>query len=166
MEVLTIPFNKIIFSLLCLFALSACTAKSQPTAPEDTTATSDFRSFQANLKKEADDKNKHNYQHNITYQQLVDEPNRYIKARIRFSGKIIAILKGSEYSLCHFQIDDDSTKIIILTIPDEQLAQQPLSKGDEITSYGVSEGHYTYESPSGAFITLPMLEVRVFEMNN
>ncbi|WP_156921212.1 hypothetical protein [Brochothrix campestris] len=46
------------------------------------------------------------------------------------------------------------------------MAQQPLSKGDEITSYGVSEGHYTYESPSGAFITLPMLEVRVFEMNN
>lgn len=118
--------------------------------------------FQTNLKKEAFDKNKHN----ITYQQLVDDPNRYIKARIRFSGKIIAILRGAEYSLCHFQIDDDSTKIIILTIPDEQLAQQPLSKGDEITSYGVSEGHYTYQAPSGTFITLPVLEVRVFELQN
>lgn len=161
-----VPSIKVIFVLLCLLTLSACTTKADALPIEDRSASSDVSSFQASLKKEALDKNKGNYQTDIHYQQLVADPHHYIKKRIRFSGKISAILTGSEYSLCHLQIDEKSSQTILLTIPDEQLAQQPLSQGDDLTIYGVSEGHFTYQAPSGSFITLPVLEVRLFELKS
>ena len=118
-------------------------------------------------KKEAEEAaKKASYDTGVTFENLARNPDTYLAEKVKFSGRIIQVIKGDDQSQFRFAIDDNYDQVILIEISEDQLSNNRLLEDDYITIRGVSFGEYTYTSALGGEITVPAVVVDSFEMNN
>ncbi|MDT2752782.1 cell envelope integrity protein TolA [Enterococcus thailandicus] len=115
--------------------------------------------------RKAAEEEKASYDTGITYENLARNPDTYIAKKVKFSGKIIQVLKGEDHSQFRFAIDDNYDQILFIEISEDQLSNNRLLEDDYITIRGISYGEYTYTSALGGEITIPGVVVDSFELN-
>ena len=105
------------------------------------------------------------YDTGVTFENLARNPDTYLMTKVKFTGRIVQVIKGDDYSQYRLAVDDDYDKIIYLEISDDQLSNNRLLEDDNITIRGVSYGEMTYESAMGGDITVPSVVVDSFTLN-
>lgn len=116
--------------------------------------------------KKAAEEEKASYDTGVTFENLARNPDTYLAEKVKFSGRIIQVIKGDDQSQFRFAIDDNYDQVILIEISEDQLSNNRLLEDDYITIRGVSFGEYTYTSALGGEITVPAVVVDSFEMNN
>lgn len=103
------------------------------------------------------------YSSEFTYGELSSEPETYMDQKIKVTGKILE-LSGScpatnqdaperWFRLC---MNDDIHDILFVSF-DEDLVDYRLYDDDRMTVYGIVNGTYEYEPPSGVIRMLPWI---------
>lgn len=105
------------------------------------------------------------YDTGITYENLARNPDTYKGQKVKFSGRIIQVIKGENVSQYRFKINDDYNQVILIEISNSQLENNRILEDDYITIKGLSYGEYTYSSTMGGEITVPAVVVDSFEFS-
>lgn len=105
------------------------------------------------------------YDTGITYENLARNPDSFLLKKVKFSGRIIQVIKGSKSSKYRFKVNDDYNQVILIEIDNAQLENNRILEDDYLTIKGVSYGEYTYSSTMGGEITVPAVIVDSFEFN-
>ena len=96
---------------------------------------------------------------------MARNPDTYLAEKVKFSGRIIQVMKGEEHSQFRFAVDDNYDQVLYIEISEDQLSNNRLLEDDYITIRGTSYGEYTYTSALGGEITVPGVVVDSFELN-
>lgn len=115
--------------------------------------------------RKAAEEEKASYDTGITYENLARNPDTYLAEKVKFSGRIIQVLKGEDHSQFRFAVNDDYNQVLFIEISEDQLSNNRLLEDDYITIRGTSYGEYTYTSALGGEITVPGVVVDSFELN-
>lgn len=115
--------------------------------------------------RKAAEEEKASYDTGITFENLARNPDTYLTKKVKFSGRIIQVLKGEDHSQYRFAVDDNYDQILFIEISEDQLSNNRLLENDYITIRGISYGEYTYTSTLGGEITVPSVVVDSFELN-
>ena len=107
---------------------------------------------------------KASYSSDYTYEQLARNPDTYIGSKIKFSGKVLQVMEGSD-NLAYMRVAMNSNydTVIFVTYDKDELSFRLLDD-DMVTIYGSSLGVYSYEAVSGATITLPWIAAEMVEL--
>lgn len=104
------------------------------------------------------------YETGITYEQLARTPDDYIGEKIKFSGKVVQLIEGTDEIQLRFAVNDDYDQIIYVGYSPDIVDQRVL-EDDYLTIYGYSIGTISYESTLGGTITIPSSFVEKIEFN-
>lgn len=107
---------------------------------------------------EAEEKEKQGYNTGITYNQLSRTPDDYIGEKVKFTGKVVQVMEGSDETQLRVAINSNYDNIALVSYKSSIVSFRVL-EDDQITLYGVSMGLYTYESTMGGNITIPLIGV-------
>ncbi|MBR5179219.1 MAG: toxin regulator [Lachnospiraceae bacterium] len=114
-------------------------------------------------KKEAEEKK--GYDTGITYKQLARTPDDYIGKKIKFTGKVVQVIDGTDEVNIRIAINSDYDSIMLCAY-DPSILSFRILEDDKITFYGTSLGLYTYKSTLGAAITIPSAWIDKIELKN
>lgn len=112
------------------------------------------------LAKEAEAKK--GYETGITFEQLARTPDDYKGQKVKFRGKVIQVIEGKGETQLRIAVNRDYDKIILVAY-DSSIVTSRVLDDDTITIMGTSAGLYSYESTSGATITIPAIVVDMIE---
>lgn len=98
------------------------------------------------------------YETGITYDQLARNPEDYMMKKVKFSGKVVQVIRGDSEVDVRLAVDGNYDTVLYCSISKNKLSSNLLDD-DWITVSGVSMGEYTYESTLGAQITIPWVLV-------
>ena len=104
---------------------------------------------------------KEKYNTGITTRDIARDRNGLEGSLVKFSGKIIQVIKGKLTTQYRMAVNDDYDQIIFIEIANDKLESNIL-EDDYITIEGVSVGNITYTTIFGAEQTIPGVEVHNF----
>lgn len=102
------------------------------------------------------------YETGITFEQLARTPDDYVGKKVKFTGKVLQVVRGDIEDDVRLAVNDDYGTVIYCVIP-HYIKKENILDDDQITIYGLSTGEYTYQSTLGASITLPCVLVDKYE---
>lgn len=117
---------------------------------------------EAAAKKSEEEELARGYETGITYDQLARTPDDYIGEKIKFSGKVIQVIEGTDEIQLRFAVNDDYDQVMYIGYSPDIVDQRVL-EDDYLTIYGNSIGTISYESTMGGTITIPASVVEVIE---
>lgn len=167
----------LLMASLCLLLLSACRdASKEPSAaeslaiseepPGDTDPTnspteeSSFIPVYQFLLDNALESN--NFDDSITYDDLARSPDEFSGTPVCFTGKIVQVIDGVDFTAYRFAVDNDYEKIIYVECYPEY-PTDVLIEDDYATLFGVAYGMYSYETVMGSTLTIPGVLAAKFE---
>lgn len=103
------------------------------------------------------------YETGITYEQLARTPDDYVGEKIKFFGKVIQVMEGSDVTVIRFAANDDYDSILYCEIEKNLTQNNRILEDDYITLSGVSYGLYSYQSTMGGEITIPAMIVDIID---
>lgn len=115
-------------------------------------------------KKAEEEKVVQGYETGITYQELARTPDDYMGEKIKFSGKVIQLIEGTDEIQLRFAVNDDYDQMLYLAYSPDIVDQRVL-EDDYLTIYGTSFGTISYESTLGGNITIPAALVDKIDFN-
>lgn len=101
------------------------------------------------------------YNTDITVEDIARDKDGLKDSFVKFSGKIIQVIKGDGYVQYRMVVNDDYDQIIFIEIPESKLKSNIL-ENDYITVEGVSIGNITYTTVFGSELTIPGISVDNF----
>lgn len=104
------------------------------------------------------------YETGITFEQLARTPDDYMGEKIKFSGRVVQVMEGSDEVQLRFAVNDDYDQVIYLAYA-PSIVDQRVLEDDYLTIYGYSVGTISYESTLGATITIPAAFIDKIEFN-
>ena len=104
--------------------------------------------------KEEEERVAQGYETGITYDQLARTPDDYNGEMIKFSGKVIQVIDGTDEIQLRFAVNDDYDRVMYLGYAPDIVDQRVL-EDDFLTIYGYSIGTISYESTGSGPITIP-----------
>lgn len=107
--------------------------------------------------------NPDSYQWGIEYKSIARTPDTYKGQKLAYRGKVIQVLEGDPVNL-RVAVGGDYNMILFVTFKKDILSSRVL-EDDFITVYGTYMGVYTYESTSGAEITIPWINAAQIEID-
>ena len=108
-------------------------------------------------KKEAEEKA--GYDTGITYDQLARTPDDYLLKKIKFRGRVLQVIEGSE-DVNHIRLATKGNyDNVILCEYKKSIVKSRILEDDKITVYGYSSGLYSYQSTGSGTITIPSMVV-------
>lgn len=119
---------------------------------------------EAEAKKEAEEKaaaeeaERVGYDTGITYDQLARTPDNYLFEKVKFRGTVIQVMEGDGLTQIRFAVNDDYDQILYGEF-DASMLESRILEDDTITIRGLSNGLLTYESTSGASISIPAITI-------
>ncbi|WP_017549791.1 hypothetical protein [Salinicoccus carnicancri] len=114
--------------------------------------------------KEEKEKLEQGYETGISYEDLARNPDEFTGEKVKFSGKIIQVMDGDDYSQMRLAVNDDYNKVIYIEVAKDLMEDGRILEDDYITVMGVSFGLLDYESTLGGQITVPAIVVDDFEL--
>ena len=121
------------------------------------------RKIEAEKKIKEEEEEKKGYNTGITYNQLARTPDDYIAKKIKFSGKVLQVLEGTNETHIRLAVNN-SYDTVLYCAYDPSILTFRLLEDDKITIYGYSLGLYSYTATSGATITIPSVWVDKIEL--
>ena len=109
---------------------------------------------EAESKAAAEAAEKVGYETGITYDQLARTPNDFMGQKVKFTGKVIQVIEGSDSVQIRFAVDSDYDTILLGEYESSTVSSRVL-ENDIITIYGTSVGTISYQSTMGGTITIP-----------
>ena len=94
------------------------------------------------------------YETGITFDDIARKPDDYIGKKVKFSGKVIQVIEGSETIQIRLAINNDYNQVALCEY-DSSITDSRVLVDDIITVYGTSAGTITYQSTIGGQITVP-----------
>ena len=157
-------FFILVVMIACITFLVACSGIKNEFARSNSTETStsthndsNISTKSDNLKNELDvDTNKENYTKPDYDAWNHDQLENNTKVKV--SGKIIQAMYEGGDGTFRIAMENDYDKVILAYIE-----KGLYSEDDEVTFYGYSYGRYTYQSTLGASITIPLMNVVMYE---
>jgi len=107
---------------------------------------------------------KKGYNTGITFEQLARTPDDYNGKKVKFSGKVLQVIEGTDEIKLRIAVNNDYDKVILVGY-DPDIVDMRVLEDDKITIMGESVGLYSYESTGGATITIPAIVVDIIEFN-
>ena len=107
---------------------------------------------------------KKGYNTGITYEQLARNPEDYEGKKVKFYGKVLQVIEGTDEIKLRIAVNNDYDNVILVGY-DPDIVDMRVLEDDKITIMGVSVGLYSYESTGGATITIPAIVVDIIEFN-
>lgn len=117
-------------------------------------------------KEQQEQEEKKGYDTGITFQQLSRNPEEYKYKKVKFTGKVVQVLEGSNEINLRINVTQgiygmwDDT---ILVYYNPSIVSSRVLEDDIITIYGMSMGLHTYKSTTGQSITIPLISVSKIE---
>lgn len=102
---------------------------------------------------------KKGYDTGITYNQLARTPDDYKGKKVKFKGKVVQVLEGTNNTEIRLAVNSDYDRIIYCSYA-KSLTSSRVLEDDIITVYGTSAGLLSYESTLGSTITIPSILVQ------
>lgn len=96
------------------------------------------------------------YETGIAYDQLARTPDDFKDKKVKFTGKVLQVMEDPNKDFVHirFAVDSDYNSVLYCEYKTNIVTSRIL-EDDIITIYGTSYGLFSYESTSGATITIP-----------
>lgn len=113
---------------------------------------------EAAKKAEKEEKEKVGYETGITYDQLARTPDDYEGEKVKFRGKVIQVLEGTDEIQIRLAVNDNYDTVLYCGYEPSIVTSRVL-ENDYITVYGISMGLLTYDSTMGGQITIPSVWV-------
>lgn len=82
--------------------------------------------------------------------------------KVKVSGKIIQAMYENGDGTFRIAMENDYDKVILAYI-EKDLYTDTVAEGDEVTFYGYSYGRHTYQSTLGSSITIPLMNIVMYE---
>lgn len=102
------------------------------------------------------------YETGITYEQLARTPDDYMGEKIKFSGKVIQVIEGTDEIQLRFAVNDNYDQVMYLAYTPDIVDQRVL-EDDFLVISGYSIGTISYESTMSGTITIPASIVEIIE---
>lgn len=99
------------------------------------------------------------YETGITYDNLARTPDNYVGKKVKFRGKVVQVMEGTDSTQIRLAVNSDYDTILYCTVPKAKTANLRILEDDIITIFGVSQGLLTYTSTLGGQITIPSVSV-------
>lgn len=107
---------------------------------------------------QAEAKEKQGYNTGITYSQLARTPDEYMFQKVKFEGKVIQVMEGTDSIQIRLAVGGNYDNILLCEYSNN-IVKSRILEDDYITIYGLSAGLITYESTMGGNITIPSVAV-------
>jgi len=101
------------------------------------------------------------YKTGITFEQIARTPDDYEGKKIEFTGKVMQVMEDDDYTEIRLAVDGDYDNVILVDIDSDIMNGSRILEDDLVTVSGVSDGTTTYESTSGANITIPAMTAKI-----
>ncbi|MFT8911363.1 hypothetical protein [Leuconostoc pseudomesenteroides] len=101
------------------------------------------------------------YKTGITFDQIARTPDDYKGKKIEFTGKVLQVMEENDYTEIRLAVDGDYDNVILVDIDSDIMNGSRILEDDLVTVSGVSDGTTTYESTSGANITIPAMTAKI-----
>ncbi|WP_051411441.1 coiled-coil domain-containing protein [Ruminococcus flavefaciens] len=112
----------------------------------------------------AEEKARIGYETGITYEQLARNPEDYKGEKVKFYGKVIQVIEGTDEIQIRLAIDSNYDTVAYCGYNPSIVSSRVLND-DLITIYGISVGTISYESTLGGKITIPGIAVEKIEFS-
>ena len=119
----------------------------------------------AKAKAAAEEEAKVGYDTGITFENLARTPDAYKGKKVKFTGKIIQVISGSNSSQYRLAVNSDYDQILYIEVSKSQLSSGNILDNDNISIQGISLGTIDYKSALGGQITVPAVTVDSFTIN-
>lgn len=106
---------------------------------------------------------RNDFDDSITYEDLARSPDAFSGTSVRFTGKIVQVIEGYDFTAYRFAVDNDYDKIIYVECYPEY-PTDVLIEDDYATLSGVAYGMYSYETVLGNTLTIPGVLAAKFEI--
>lgn len=101
------------------------------------------------------------YKTGITFDQIARTPDDYKGKKIEFTGKVLQVMEDDDYTEIRLAVDGDYDNVILVDIDSDIMNGSRILEDDLVTVSGVSDGTTTYQSTSGANITIPAMTAKI-----
>ncbi|WP_273713109.1 hypothetical protein [Leuconostoc mesenteroides] len=101
------------------------------------------------------------YKTGITFDQIARTPDDYEGKKIEFTGKVLQVMEDDDYTKIRLAVDGDYDNVILVDVDSDIMNGSRILEDDLVTISGVSDGTTTYESTSGANITIPAMTAKI-----
>lgn len=111
------------------------------------------------LAKEKAEEEAKGYDTGITYQQLARTPDKFLRKKVKFSGKVLQVMEGDSRTQLRVAVDGNYDTVVYADY-DKSIVTSRILEDDYITISGISDGLLSYESTLGGTITIPSIDVK------
>lgn len=101
------------------------------------------------------------YKTGITFDQIARTPDDYEGKKIEFTGKVLQVMEDDDNTEIRLAVDGDYDNVILVDVDSDIMNGSRILEDDLVTISGVSDGTTTYESTSGANITIPAMTAKI-----
>lgn len=101
------------------------------------------------------------YKTGVTFDQIARTPDDYKGKKIEFTGKVLQVMEEDDYTQIRLAVDGDYDNVILVDVDSDIMNGSRILEDDLVTVSGVSDGTTTYESTSGANITVPAMTAKI-----
>lgn len=101
------------------------------------------------------------YKTGITFDQIARTPDDYEGKKIEFTGKVLQVMEDDDNTEIRLAVDGDYDNVILIDVDSDIMNGSRILEDDLVTISGVSDGTTTYESTSGANITIPAMTAKI-----
>lgn len=101
------------------------------------------------------------YKTGVTFDQIARTPDDYEGEKIEFTGKVLQVMEEDDYTEIRLAVDGDYDNVILVDVDSNIMNGSRILEDDLVTVSGVSDGTTTYESTSGANITIPAMAAKI-----
>lgn len=101
------------------------------------------------------------YKTGVTFDQIARTPDDYEGKKIEFTGKVLQVMEEDDYTEIRLAVDGDYDNVILVDVDSNIMNGSRILEDDLVTVSGVSDGTTTYESTSGANITIPAMTAKI-----
>ncbi len=98
------------------------------------------------------------YETGITYNQLARTPDDYTGKLVKFSGKVVQVIDGTDEIQIRLAVNSNYDTILYCGY-DPSIVSSRILEDDIITIYGTSAGLISYQSTMGGTITIPAIYI-------
>ncbi|HFI0405753.1 TPA: hypothetical protein ACGOYB_001858 [Streptococcus suis] len=153
-------------AVMSIFSLVGCASSSNSTVEVESTSStySDDTTISSSSTSTSNfDSNKDNYS-NLTLSDYDSWNHDLMESgkKVKVSGKIAQAMYDNGDTIVRLAFEGNYDNMILALIDGSQVTDT-ISEDDYVTLYGYTNGRYTYESTFGAEITIPYMEVGIYE---
>lgn len=113
-------------------------------------------------RKAKEEEEKRGYDTGISFEQLARTPDDFKGKKVKFSGEVLQVMENDEEVRIRLAVNNDYSAIVY-GVYDSSIVSSRILEDDYITIMGLSAGLYSYESTSGAQVTIPLIYVEKIE---